>query len=124
MASSGISETFGLVSGTIGGYQLISGALLSGYLSPTFGFHYRKCKVCGEDIKDHTIVRVYEGDEHYHRKCTGYESGKGFVNREKTIRSAVPVFAADLPNGILADYLEEIGRHEAADYIRGLDAVP
>lgn len=46
-----------------------------------------------------------------------------YTARERGIRDALP-FASGTPTGIIADWLEEQSRHEAADYLRKYGSKP
>lgn len=127
-------------------YDLISGSILSGYLSTHAvdsgvisslnwdiittsatgrdnNPYRRDCDRCGNLLGERYISVITFSDmgrtESFCGLCAGYSHDKGGFGwqREEWIRKTY-AFPKDTPAGIIADYLEDHGRTEDAEYLR------
>ncbi len=121
---------FPMTSGQIlsGGFPaptiFISGDFAPGEISfPPWQF---TCLVCGKNYgHDRSRVQIYRApDQPFSRflgsycclYCTSW-NGEKFETREDWIRDGLD-FLPDAPCGIIADFLDEQGRHKDADWLR------
>lgn len=115
----GLVPSFGLSGSTTflryDGAQL-SGAIFSGQIY--FSFH---CDQCRERISSHGAI--YYAGKHYCYSCAGFDPEKQrFHNFREGLLVDTP-FVSGTPYGIVADWLDEQGRSEAANYLRNWENV-
>lgn len=110
-----------IYSGSIGMFQLSSGAIVSGAFQGTP--YVRRCGVCKTEIDyaPHVeLIRINApyGTHQICAKCAGYNlEKKRFETREDWIRESLH-FAPDAPWWAMADWLEEHDRYKDAEYLR------